>query len=485
MARNSTGLVWFRRDLRLEDNPALHAALASCERVIPVYIHAPDEEGAGAPGAASRWWLHRSLEAFSDSLARLGSRLFIRQGDSLAQLQQLAQETGARQVFWNRLYEPAITQRDSGIKRHLTDDGITAHSFNAALLFEPWQLLKGDDTPYRVFTPYWKTMQRRGLLRETLPAPARLPPVPATLDSSPLGALSLLPERNWADGFEAHWQPGERGARLQLQHFLEADLLDYDAGRDIPARPATSRLSPHLHFGEIGPRQIAAAIEIQRHGEQTPGLLANGESYLRELAWREFAHYLLYHFPHTQESPFDTRFEQFSWNRTEPALLSAWQQGRTGLPIVDAGMRELWQTGWMHNRVRMIAASLLSKNLLYPWLEGAAWFHDTLVDADLAANTLGWQWTAGCGADAAPFFRIFNPVLQGQKFDKQGRYVRRWVPELASLPDNYLHRPWEAPPRVLSEAGIILGEHYPRPVVDLKTSRQDALERFARIKRTR
>ncbi len=476
------GLVWFRRDLRLTDNPALEAALERCDRVIPIYIHAPQEEGDWAPGAASRWWLHHSLEALDASLRERGSRLTILEGESLATLQHLVERTGATHLFWNRLYEPALTERDSKIKQQLQGHGLTVESFNAALLFEPWQVLKDNGEPYRVFTPYWKALQRRGLPQIPLPAPKSIGTTNSELQSLTVDALNLLPVPRWDSGLHSRWEPGERGAWQRLELFIDDRLLSYIDERDIPAAEASSTLSPHLHFGEISPRQIVAAVEQLSIGNASTGLIGNAEAFLRELAWREFAHYLLFHFPHTQAQPFNPRFEHFTWAPPEPKRLQAWQRGRTGIPIVDAGMRELWHTGFMHNRVRMIAASLLSKNLLYPWQEGARWFWDTLVDADLAGNTLGWQWVAGCGADAAPFFRIFNPVLQGQKFDPQGRYVRRWLPEIGALPDRYIHHPWQAPAEVLHQAGITIGRHYPAPIVDLKLSRTRALERHAELK---
>lgn len=480
----STAIVWFRRDLRLSDNPALVAG-ATHTRLIPLYIHDPQAEGEWGPGGATRWWLHHSLAALDSSLRTLGSQLIIREGDSGEILQALIEANGADHIYWNRCYEPALIARDSRLKEKLHQHGSTVKSSNAALLYEPWQLLKADETPYKVFTPFWKRLQQRGMPPVAAGRPQQLPPLPAGLASLRPEQLQLLPTLGWDAAFPRHWQPGETGAEQQLQHFIQAALHGYDEGRDLPSQPDTSRLSPHLHFGEISPRRIVEAITEQGHADTSPGLLHNSESYLRQLAWREFAYYLLYHFPDTPTEPFNPRFGKFRWERKRPAQLRAWQRGETGIPIVDAGMRELWQTGWMHNRVRMLAASLLTKNLLQHWHHGARWLHDTLVDADLAANSLGWQWVAGSGADAAPYFRIFNPVLQGEKFDKQGRYVRRWVPELAALPDKYLHRPWEAPVPVLADAGITLGRDYPRPIVDLKQSRQTALARYRELKQGR
>ncbi|MFO7594307.1 MAG: deoxyribodipyrimidine photo-lyase [Pseudomonadota bacterium] len=477
-----TAILWFRQDLRLADNPALHYALSEFERVIPLYIHAPEESAPWQPGAASRWWLHHSLASLDETLRDRGSRLILRRGPSLEVLQQLIKETQAEAILCNRLYEPAHSDRDSRIKQALREQGITVQSFNAALLFEPWQVLKENGEPYRVFTPYWKACQKYGLPQAQHTAPKTLPPLPRGIDSEKLDAFKLLPSIPWDTGFKKVWNPGETGALQQLEAFLSDALAHYESGRDTPGKANTSRLSPALHFGEIGPRQLVSAVEAFTAQHHQSGLIANAEAWLRQLVWREFAHALLYHYPHTSEQPFDTRFEHFAWERDYQATLRSWQRGETGIPIVDAGMRELWHTGWMHNRVRMIVASLLSKNLLIPWQEGARWFWDTLVDADLANNSFGWQWVAGSGNDAAPYFRIFNPVLQGEKFDAKGRYVRRWLPELAKLPDKYLHKPWQAPEKMLSEASIILGETYPRPIVDLKASRERALERFLHIK---
>lgn len=464
----SIALLWFRRDLRLTDNPALVAALAACERVIPLYIRPAEEDGA-----ATRWWLHHSLAALEASLQQKGSRLLLRRGDALAVLRTLIRESGATAVYWNRIYEPAAIARDSDIKQALRADGINVTSSNGLLLNEPWQLLKADGSPYRVFTPYWNAAQKRGFDFTLHAAPEALPPVPASLRGEPLEALQLLPRIRWDDGLAAQWRPGAAGATQRLAEFLDGALAGYAVERDRPDHAGTARLSPHLHHGEISPQRLATAVQQHLAIQRDAGLTRNAESWLRQLGWREFAQQLLYHFPHTVNEPLDTRFARFPWRRDYAEDLGAWQQGKTGIPIVDAGMRELWHTGWMHNRVRMIVASFLTKNLLIPWQEGAAWFNDTLVDADLANNTMGWQWVAGCGADAAPYFRIFNPLTQGEKFDPQGNYVRRWLPELSYLPDKYIHRPWTAPRRPA---------HYPPPLVDLKASRERALQAYAGIK---
>ncbi|ADE13453.1 Deoxyribodipyrimidine photo-lyase [Nitrosococcus halophilus Nc 4] len=451
-----TALVWFRRDLRLGDNPALAAACALGGQVIPVYIDAPEEEGAWPPGAASRWWQHHSLAALDSGLKKRNSRLIVRQGPSHKALGQLAEETSATHIFWNRRYEPAVIKRDQAIKQQLRAAGLTVKSTNALLLFEPWEIAKNDGMPYRIFTPFWKTCLEKGIGRSPFPPPQHLPPVNRQLQSEPLSTLGLLPKIPWDQEFYTHWTPGEAGAWRQWECFLEEALGKYHQERDRPDLPGTSRLSPHLHFGEISPRQIAFQIQIQM--DRRAELTAGGQAYLRQLGWREFAYHLLYHFPETPEKPLNEGFTHFPWAEDYGEALTAWQQGRTGIPLVDAGMRELWRTGWMHNRVRMIAASLLTKNLRIPWQEGERWFWETLVDADLASNTLGWQWVAGCGADAAPYFRVFNPVLQGKKFDPEGKYVQQWIPELRKISKQHIHEPWKEARQPLSTPGSVGGQ---------------------------
>jgi deoxyribodipyrimidine photo-lyase len=454
VAGADTAIVWFRRDLRLTDNPALSAACELAGRVVAIYVHAPDEEGDWPPGAASRWWLHHSLERLSDSLRSRGSRLEILCGPTLPVLLAAARETGAKQVLWNRLYEPAIAARDAGVTAALEDAGLVARSFNAALLAEPREVHNSQGEPYRVFTPFWRACQKQlDSLSPPLPAPARIVSPPSPRAGIEVAALNLLPRVDWASGLRSTWQPGEASALARLEAFCASGLPGYVDGRDRPDQQATSRLSPHLHFGEVGPRQCLAAVRNALLDR--PAAQGAADGFLRQLGWREFAHHLLHHYPHTPTEPLDGRFARFQWQPDE-AWLEAWQRGRTGYPLVDAGMRELWATGWMHNRVRMIAASFLAKNLRQPWLAGARWFWDTLVDADLANNTLGWQWTAGCGADAAPYFRIFNPGLQAARHDPLGDYVRRWLPD--------------------AERDSL------RPVVDLRESRAAALAAYGRIR---
>ena len=476
-----TTLVWFRQDLRLADNPALTAALHTGLPVVPVYIYAPAEEGAWAPGSATRWWLHHSLADLDGQLRRCGSRLTLRvAADSLDELLLLARECGATRVTWNRRYEPAAIRRDQRIKTALSAAGIETTSHNGALLHEPWEAQTQSGGPYQVFTPYWRHCKTLSDPPEPAAAPASLLAPQNWPGCCNLEELALLPRHDWSGGMHAAWTPGSAAAHALLSGFLSESLDDYQGARDRPDLPATSRLSPYLHCGEIGPREIWHAT--RRHA------LARGQHttwrdlhFLTEVGWREFAHHLLYHFPQTPEQPLRANFARFPW-KSSPAALHAWQRGATGYPIVDAGMRQLWRTGWMHNRVRMIAASFLVKDLLLPWNEGARWFWDTLVDADLASNTLGWQWVAGCGADAAPYFRIFNPTTQATRFDPHGAYVREWVPELARLGDEWIHQPWKAPPQVLSTAGVRLGVDYPQRLIDHDLARLAALAALATLK---
>lgn len=478
-------LLWFRQDLRLADQPALAAALERGGPVIPVFILDEEGEGRWRPGGASRWWLHVSLEALAADIAARGGRLILRRGAALPILLELARTTGAQAVYWNRRYEPHVIERDVAVKRELRAAGLDARSWNEALLFEPKQVVNRAGQPFKVFTPFW-----RHCLTLNVEAPVPVPlgrwPAPAALPSSEdLAQWGLIPARNWHAGFrEAGWKPGERGAQERLRRFAAESVSDYERRRDLPAVAGTSGLSPHLHFGEVSPRQVWAELRAR---SRTSGVFpANrGEMrFLAEIGWREFARHLLYHFPNTPTEPLRDDFRRFPWREDEGGtLFQAWCRGRTGYPIVDAGMRELWTTGWMHNRVRMIAASFLVKHLRLPWQKGSGWFWDTLLDADLAANTLGWQWSAGCGADAAPYFRIFNPVLQGGKFDSDGAYVRRWVPELGALPSSWIHAPWEAPGKALRDAGVELGTNYPRPIVDHAQARAEALEAWKQFGR--
>ncbi|MEZ5668136.1 MAG: deoxyribodipyrimidine photo-lyase [Alphaproteobacteria bacterium] len=471
-------LLWFRQDLRLADNPALAAAAAAGAPVAALFVLDDDTPGRWRWGGASRWWLHRGLAALQRALGDRGVPLILRRGRADAVVPQVAAALHAGAVHWNRCYEPFAIARDTTVKATLRAAGIAADSHNAGLLAEPWTVTTGAGAPYAVFTPVWRAL-RAGA---TVPVPTAAPKCVRGLADAPAGDTladwRLLPTSpDWAGGF-AVWRPGEAGARAQLDAFLDG-LDNYGGGRDRPDRADTSRLSPHLHWGEIGPRQVWHAALARAEAERAPDA---AEPFLRELGWREFAHHLLYHRPEMTERPLRSEFVRFPW-QDDAAQRAAWQRGRTGYPLVDAGLRQLWATGWMHNRVRMVAASFLVKHLLQPWQHGAAWFWDTLVDADLANNSLGWQWVAGCGADAAPFFRIFNPVAQGERFDPDGAYVRRWLPELARLPAPLIHRPWTASALELGDAGIRLGADYPRPMVDHGAARAAALAAFAEIKR--
>jgi len=464
-------LLWFRRDLRLRDNAALEAAAQPGRPVIPVFIWAPEEEGPWAPGAASRWWLHQSLERFREALGEFGSKLIIRRGPAAQSILALAEEAGATAIYWNRLYEPATIARDQQLKKLARARGLVAESFPGNILFEPGTIRNNQGGPIRVFTAFWKACLKRPQPTAPKDAPRLIRAPREWPESLAISDLQLEPKIDWAAGLVEAWRPGETGARNRFQAFANDALEAYAEDRERPDHLGTSRLSPHLHFGEISAREVWHAAQK----------VSASEPFLRQIIWREFAQHLLFHYPHTPSQPLRPEFARFTWRMDERAL-KAWTRGKTGYPLVDAGLRELWRTGWMHNRVRMITASFLVKHLLIPWQEGAAWFWDTLVDADLANNTLGWQWVAGSGADAAPYFRIFNPVIQGERFDPAGDYVRRWVPELAALPAAWIHKPWQAPGALLLDAGVRIGTTYPEPIVIHEDARQRALEAFARMR---
>lgn len=467
-------IVWFRNDLRLTDQPALAAAIARGGPIVPVYIEAPDEDGAWPPGAASRLWRHDSLAALDKSLRALGSRLSFRRGDSLSVLRSLVSETGAVAVLWNRLFEPAILRRDLLVAEALASDGIEVQQFDGGYLFDPQRLATKQNTPLKVFAPFYRRCLATGVREPittrsaALPAPKRWP------TSERLSALGLEPARDWKDGIRAAWIPGEARGRQELDRFVQAALAEYSSGRDLLAIVGSSRLSPYLHFGELSPHQVWQTINEVRSASDRAKVREACDAYLRQLVWREFGMYQLFHNPQISDEPLRAEYADFPWE-SDSAALRAWQRGQTGYPLVDAGMRQLWQTGWMHNRVRMVASSFLVKHLLQPWQSGARWFWDTLVDADLANNTLGWQWVAGCGPDPAPFFRIFNPTVQSARHDPQGEYLRRWLPELARLPTPYIHDPQTAPREVLRAAGVELGATYPWPIVEHADARARAL----------
>jgi deoxyribodipyrimidine photo-lyase len=479
----SPSLVWFRLDLRLADNPALLAAASRGQPVVPLFVLDEEESGRWSLGGAQRWWLHQALEALAAGLKEKGLELILRRGRAAEILPALARETGAGAVLWNRCYEPWRIARDREIKQALVAAGLEVESFNAALLHEPWTVSTGQGGPYAVYSAFWRALQQREV-PTPLPAPEAMAGV-AVLAGDRLADWNLEPRRpDWSGGLRDAWTAGEAAAQRRLEHFLEEAVGDYAAERDRPDLDTTSRLSPHLHFGEIGPRQVWAATQrhLERQGVAPGEASRSAWKFLGELGWREFAYHLLFHHPELPERPLRARFDAFPWSEDE-ALFAAWSRGRTGYPIVDAGMRQLWHSGWLHNRVRMIVASFLVKHLLIPWQRGEAWFRDTLVDADLASNAAGWQWVAGCGADAAPYFRIFNPVLQGRKFDPDGDYVRRWVPELAGLPTVRLHEPWNAAESELQAAGLALGSDYPRPLVDHGFARRRALAAFEDVRK--
>lgn len=472
-------VYWFRQDLRLDDLPGLRAAVKTGRPVIPVYVFDEVSPDTWAIGGASQWWLHHALASLGSALEAQGARLVLRRGHTVDVLKQLVQETGAEAVYCSRQYEPWARDLEQSVFEGL--DGLAeVKRFPGYLLFEPESIANKQGLPFKVFTPFWRHCRS---LSEQIEPSGRLPAAQWYSDqvaSDSLADWALLPTRpNWAAGWEDLWSPGEKAALTRLKAFLKGAVAGYAQGRDFPAQEGTSRLSPHLHYGEISPARIL--VETRKATASEAALAEEGEKFLSEVGWREFSNHLLFHFPHMPESSFNERFERFPWAGTE-SLLSAWQRGQTGYPLVDAGMRELWQTGYMHNRVRMVVASFLCKHLLIDWRAGQRWFWDTLLDADLANNACSWQWVSGSGADAAPYFRIFNPIAQGKKFDKAGEYIRRWVPELAALPEKHLHEPWQAPEAVLSEAGVVLGDSYPEPVVDHPSARESALAAFATLK---
>ncbi|MEL7487291.1 MAG: deoxyribodipyrimidine photo-lyase, partial [Pseudomonadota bacterium] len=431
----------------------------------------------------SRWWLHHSLRALSSDLQKRGASFVLRRGNTAKVLLDLAKSFDASTVYWNRRYAPDHVALDTDLKSMLTDAGLDVVSENGALLREPWEIKTGGGGHFKVFSPFWRALQKAGPGRiEPAPAPRKFTAPERAAETDALENWNLTPSApNWATAFPETWTPGEKGAKARLDAFLKSAAARYDDHRNRPDFEGTSRLSPHLAFGEISPLQIWAATKIRLDAGDVPETPAM--TFLSEIAWREFSHVLLYHYADLRSAPIRPDFERFPW-RNDEKTLNAWRRGRTGYPIVDAGMRELWTTGWMHNRVRMITASFLVKHLLSPWQEGEKWFWDTLVDADPANNAASWQWSAGCGADAAPYFRIFNPMTQGEKFDPDGAYTRKYVPELAELPNKYLQKPWTAPAAVLKDAGVVLGDTYPEPIVDHAAARQAALDAFNSIKKT-
>lgn len=442
----TTALVWLRQDLRLKDNPALSQACASYDKVIPLYIL--DKKNSPLGGAQS-WWLHHSLLRLQKSLKKIGGDLLLKQGNPHTIITQLIEEYAIDAVYWNRCYEPLTIQRDKKMKEILLQKRIPVISCNGSLLNEPWQVANKSGTYFKVFTPFWKHCLQVTPIPAPLPTPTLLK-IPSFIGEN-IDDWKLLPEKpNWAAGFSEYWEPGETGAQKRLGSFIDNHLKGYTINRDIPAKDSTSKLSPHIHFGEISPWDIWRAIDLARLDINCD--LQSADRFLSELGWREFSYYLLYHFPSLPLKNFKAEFDTFPWHN-DASFLKKWQKGMTGYPLIDAGMRELWQTGYMHNRVRMIVASFLTKDLLIDWRIGADWFLDTLVDADLANNSASWQWVSGSGADAAPYFRIFNPTLQSKKFDPLGKYIKQWVPELAGADAQSIHEPWAK------------GLSYPKPLV--------------------
>ncbi|MEL6569161.1 MAG: deoxyribodipyrimidine photo-lyase [Pseudomonadota bacterium] len=476
--------MWFREDLRLEDNPALSAAVATGGPVVCVYVYETAERGPRPLGGASKWWLHHSLAALTKSIADIGGQLILRSGESGDILQSIANDVGACAVFWNRRYDADGIATDTSIKASLKSDGLDVVSHNGRLLTEPWDIKTGGGGYYKVFTPYWKSVRANYNAPEYLTAPSAL--ADFGLDSERLEDWGLLPTSpNWAADFPDTWNPGEAGASARLTRWLDGPIDAYDDARNRPdIEMSTSGLSPHLRWGEISPVTIWRAVRERIDRGQFASDDASAMTFLSEIVWREFSYVLLFHNPELATENYNQDFRHMPW-RDSDTDYRLWCTGQTGFPIVDAGMRQLWSTGWMHNRVRMIVGSFLTKHLLLPWQRGEDWFWDTLLDADPASNAASWQWVAGSGADAAPYFRVFNPITQGSKFDETGAYVRKWCPELAGLPLKYLHSPWEAPKRVLVDAGVNLGEDYPHPMIDHKDGRQRALDAYDTLKERR
>jgi deoxyribodipyrimidine photo-lyase len=484
MTSSLPSIVWFRDDLRLSDHPALHAAMKTGAPVICLYVHHEESRALQPPsarplGGAARWWLAQSLRALQHDLSGLGASLLLRKGPAAKVIAELARATDAANVFWNEVAQVPHQAVADEVAEALLEIGATSQRFPGDLLAAPSRIRNKENRGLRVFTPFWRRVQALGDPPAPLPAPKRLNAAPP-LPSDALESWQLEPTRpDWAGGLRDSWKPGEASAQARLNAFLADGVAGYSGDRDRPDRNGTSRLSPHLRFGELGPRQVWHAARFA--AAERPGLAGDIDKFLSELGWREFCRHLLFDVPDLATRNLQASFDAFPWKHDAKAL-RAWKRGRTGYPIVDAGMRELWHTGVMHNRVRMVVASFLVKHLLIDWREGEQWFWDTLVDADAASNPANWQWVAGSGADAAPYFRVFNPILQGEKFDPDGVYVRRWVPEIAALPNHLIHQPWTATPLELGGAGIELGTTYPRPIIDHKAGRARALAAYARVR---
>ncbi|TFD96969.1 cryptochrome/photolyase family protein [Jeotgalibacillus salarius] len=464
-----TSIVWIRKDLRLHDNPSLYHA-AEAGDVLPVYIFDEDEE----IGAAQKWFLHHALDSFQRRLDSVGGKLYILKGSPAKILPELAEKFQASSIHWNRQYEPSVFKRDREIGEALYKTGVNVNTYEGRLLLPPWDVKKNDGEPYKVFTPFYKALQKHEV-PQALPSVKKMDTISFNKkDSLSLNELKLLPEINWTAGMEKRWTPSEEAAVRRFHAFIDKKLKVYKTQRDFPADEASSALSPYFALGLLSVRSVYHTVKKTAE--------AAGEPFLRQLVWRDFAYSLITHFPETETDPMNDQFKHFKW-MDEDDQFDAWKKGKTGFPIVDAGMRELWSTGYMHNRVRMVVGSFLTKDLLIHWRKGADWFDDTLVDADVANNVMGWQWVAGSGADASPFFRIFNPTTQSKKFDPDGEYIKKWVPELREMPSKHIHDPSGAPEDALKEAGVNIGKDYPKPIVDHKAARLRALDRYDDVKK--
>jgi deoxyribodipyrimidine photo-lyase len=472
-------VVWFRFDLRIDDHWALIHASKKDRPIIPIFIWDEEAEESWPLGGASKWWLHQALLGLESELLERGLQLIFKKGRAEKILSDVCKKTLASEVFFNRRYEAHAIRQEQRVREALKKNSIRSESFNGNLLVEPQELQTKQGRPYQVYTPYWRSFLEKGDPAKPLSAPKDFQAFRSKIDSDSIKSWQLTPKISWDQQIAEYWKPQVSGARELFKMLLDDKLSEYQDRRDFPAMDGTSRLSPYLRFGQLSPRRLWHGL-ADRKVKKPVGKT----TYLKEIVWREFAYHLIFHFPHTDHEPLRSDFKKFPWDKNKKNL-SAWKKGRTGYPIVDAGMRQLWAHGWMHNRVRMIVASFLVKHLLLPWNEGAKWFWDTLVDADLASNTMGWQWAGGCGADAAPYFRIFNPITQSEKFDAAGEYIRRWVPELKNLPEAWIHHPWEAPPLLLKSSGIELGKTYPFPIVDHKQARARALSAFSELKKER
>jgi len=468
---NDINILWFRKDLRLMDNPALVEANLNAE-IIPIFILDDTNPEENKMGAASRVWLYHSLKSLNISLQK---KINFYSGDPVKIISELINNYNINGVYWNRCYEPWEIRRDKKIKDLLKIKKVKAKSFNGSLIREPWEVLKEDQTPYKVFTALYKKAYLNSDIKvEVINEPTKINYSTKIFSSNTLDTLKLLPNLSWADNIIKYWQVGEKNAHLKMTEFFKKGIDDYKEGRNFPFKKNVSRLSPHIHFGEISPKQLWVKAKSISSNKNT-------EHFVSEICWREFSYYLLYHFPNLPKDNLQKKFNNFPWKENN-YYFDSWKKGKTGYPIIDAGMRELYETGYMHNRVRMIVASFLVKNLLIHWHKGERWFWDCLFDADLANNSASWQWVAGSGADAAPYFRIFNPVTQGVKFDVDGQYTKQYVPELKDMPNKYLFSPWEAPDDVLNKANVVLGGNYPKPIIDIKESREKALYSFSLIK---